>query len=210
MWACTDPSCTEIQDGKSETRRVGRMYSEPVGRCLCGSRVLELLYCQNCGDVFLGGYVPAGSTQQPGKAVTLLADLSDIQHLPDHVGLERTANNYLLYWPQKRKPDLEALEWNADKNKVKYAFLRSILRPETGELRPTSGDGHTGWTFRVTTPAGKRNAEQLSPFPTRCPNCSDDWEIRHTAEGPVRSDDKNAKDHPFAQCALVSKKSIRY
>ncbi|MFB9166537.1 DEAD/DEAH box helicase [Arthrobacter psychrochitiniphilus] len=197
MWACTDPSCPEIQEEKSETRRVGRLYSEPVGRCLCGSRVLELLYCQNCGDVFLGGYVPSGSTQQPGKAVTLLADLSDIQHLPDHVGLERTANNYLLYWPQKRSPDLEALEWNADKNKVKYAFRRSILRPETGELRPTNGDGYTGWTFQVTSPAGKRNVEQLSAFPTRCPNCSDDWEIRHTAEGPVRSDDKKRQRSPI-------------
>lgn len=206
MWACTDPACPEVPEGGSQTRPVGRLYSEPVSRCLCGSRVLEFLYCQNCGDVFLGGYVPAGSTQPPGKPVTLLADLSDIEHLPDQVGLERTANNYLLYWPQKQNPDLEDREWSADGNKVEYAFRRSILRPETGELRPTGSNDHTGWTFQVATPAGKRgqnsgvfkrNPEQLSPFPTRCPNCADDWEITHTADGVVPAADKKRQRSPI-------------
>ncbi|MHA7286575.1 DEAD/DEAH box helicase [Arthrobacter sp. MDT3-44] len=205
MWACTDPACPEVQESGTLTRPVGRLYSEPVSRCLCGSRVLEFLYCQNCGDVFLGGYTPSGSTQLPGK-VTLLADLSDIEHLPDQVGLERTANNYLLYWPHKERPDLDDLEWKVDGKKVEYAFRRSVLRPETGELRPTESDDHTGWTFHVVAPTGKRgpntgvpkrDPEQLSPFPTRCPNCADDWEITHTADGAVSAADKKRQRSPI-------------
>lgn len=207
MWACTDPNCPEVAPEFSEPRSVGRLYSEPVSRCLCGSRVLEFLYCQNCGDTFLGGYTPTGATQRPGVANTLLADLSDLEHLPDQVSLDRTANNYVLYWPQKRTPDLDNLQWKKDGGKVSYAFRRSILRPETGELRPTQGDDHTGWTFHVEAARGgaanplgqgyRRDPEQLSPFPTRCPNCADDWEITHTAEGVVAADDKKRQRSPI-------------
>ncbi len=206
MWACTDAACPQVDQGGSDTRPVGRLYSEPVSRCLCGSRVLEFLYCQNCGDIFLGGYVPAGSTQQPGPK-TLLADLSGLENLPDQVSLERTANNYLLYWPQKKRPDLDDLEWNADRGNVKYSFRRSTLLPETGELRPTQNDDYTGWTFHAeATRTGqrgqnpesfRRHPEQLSPFPTRCPNCSDDWEITRTAEGMVPTDDKKRQRSPI-------------
>ncbi|MCX2746283.1 DEAD/DEAH box helicase [Arthrobacter sp. MI7-26] len=206
MWACTDAGCPEADQEASPTRPIGRLYAEPVSRCLCGSRVLELLYCQNCGDVFLGGYVPTGSTQKPGQPSTLLADLSDLEHLPDQANLERTADNYLLYWPQKRRPDLDALEWNKDNGKVTYAFRRSHLQPLTGELRPTDNDDFTGWTFHVLTPqpgarsgagASRRDPQELSPFPTRCPNCSDDWEITHTKDGPVAAADKKRQRSPI-------------
>ena len=37
---------------------VGRIYERPRTTCRdCGSRVLELLYCYECGDVSLGGFV---------------------------------------------------------------------------------------------------------------------------------------------------------
>lgn len=205
MWACTDPACPEVPGTKDESRTIGRLYAEPVNRCLCGSRVLEFHYCQNCGDVFLGGYVPAGSTQQAGKPNTLLADLSDVERLPDQIGLDRTANNYLIYWPRTESPDLDSLEWNRPKIGTTYAFRKSILRPETGELRPTQKEDHTGWTFRVTvqrpgprsSEASSFGPEKLSPFPTQCPSCADDWEITHTAEGPVPATDKKRQRSPI-------------
>ncbi|WP_336705559.1 DEAD/DEAH box helicase [Micrococcus terreus] len=201
MWACTDPDCPEVSSQPTTDRRIGRLYAEPVSRCTCGSRVLELLYCQNCGDVFLGGYVPAGATQKP-QANILLPNLSDLQHLPDQTTLERTANNYVLYWPQTRQPDLEELEWQVDKKRVSYAFRRSRLQPLTGEIRPTADDDYTGWTFHVETAPGRagtpgRSPEGLSPFPTRCPNCSDDWEITHTKDGPVPPTDKKRQRSPI-------------
>lgn len=39
-------------------RKIGRLYNTPLSACAsCGSRVLELLYCYECGDVSLGGFI---------------------------------------------------------------------------------------------------------------------------------------------------------
>ena len=56
LWACTDPNCTEMHKHKFNGRTIGRMYKRPRSFCDCGKKVLELLVCENCGEVFLGGY----------------------------------------------------------------------------------------------------------------------------------------------------------
>ena len=57
MWACCDPSCEAVDERyRSEARRVGKLYSQPQFRCACGARILELLYCETCGELYLGGY----------------------------------------------------------------------------------------------------------------------------------------------------------
>ena len=55
LWACSNQDCSEVIP--SEGRRVGRLYDTPRSTCSCGARVLELLYCYECGDTSLGGYV---------------------------------------------------------------------------------------------------------------------------------------------------------
>ena len=66
-------------------RTVGRLFVEPTTRCTCGARVLEMLYCQTCGDVFLGGFTPDLATQRPLVDALLLADIPDLARLPDQV-----------------------------------------------------------------------------------------------------------------------------
>ena len=57
LWACCNPDCSEIADEyRSGARQVGRLYATPRVQCACGSRVLELLYCYECGEPFLGGF----------------------------------------------------------------------------------------------------------------------------------------------------------
>lgn len=56
LWACTDPNCTEIHQHNFDGRAIGRLYKRPRSFCNCGKKVLELLVCENCGEVFLGGY----------------------------------------------------------------------------------------------------------------------------------------------------------
>ena len=186
VWACTDPSCPNIPGGTYEGRTVGRLFAEPATRCEpnCGSRVLELHYCQNCGDVFLGGFVTAGLTQPfPPEGVALLADVPDLAKLPDQVQLERRAWNYLVYWPRpvKSLTELDSTDWDAGSEGVDYAFRPSVLDPARGWLRRAKGE-HTGWAFHVTSPRVKDGFQQdprtLEPFPTKCPACGDDWEIK--------------------------------
>jgi len=184
IWACTDPGRHPEFKDKLESRRVGPLSAEPITRCTCGARALELLYCQNCGDVLLGGFVPAGSTQQDKVQALMLADVPELAKIPDRVSLERTANNYLVFWPRLTRPEVDDLDWTRDNGNVKYEFRRSRINPSNGEVRnsPQNAD-HTGWTFHAVAKKDrkgkpKRDPESLSPFPTQCPGCGDDWEIK--------------------------------
>lgn len=189
VWACTDPGC-DVVTPAHEGRTVGRLYSEPATRCECGARVLELLYCQNCGDVMLGGFVAEGVTQRNRIKALMLADIPEISRLPDQVRLDRTAGNYLMYWPRAQNPEVDDLQWTADSQKVRYAFERSVLDPASGKLESAKqGQQHTGWSFHVRA-GSMRGAEardpfSLQPFPTVCPNCGDDWEIKYGKGGKL-------------------------
>ncbi|MGI5499359.1 DEAD/DEAH box helicase [Lentzea sp. CA-135723] len=202
MWACTDSRCPDVPGGAYPDRTVGRLFSEPVSRCSCGARVLELLYCQNCGDVLLGGFAPSGATQRSSVDTMLLADIPELAKLPDQVKLDRTAANYLVYWPRAAAAltQLDDIKWAAEKNAVSYAFRRSVLDPQKGELR-NDPDGFTGWSFHVTASRSKAgsariNPEALSPYPTRCPSCGDDWEIKY-GPGPLPLTDRRRQRSPI-------------
>lgn len=188
IWACTAPGRHDDLANGDGTRSVGKLFDEPVTRCTCGARVLELLYCQNCGDALLGGFVPSGATQGTDLCTIMLADVPELAKLPDQVSLERTADNYIVYWPRTTQPELDELAWNADGGNVNYEFRPSVFNPGNGEIKSArQGKQHTGWTFRARSKADKsgkpkRDPKTLSPFPTQCPNCGDDWEIKF-AEG---------------------------
>lgn len=188
MWACCDPDCRDA-DKSAGPRTVGRLFSEPSTRCSCGARVLELLYCQNCGDVFLGGYTPEGQAQAKRFDSLLLADLPELGKLPDQARSERTAGNYVVYWPNPTTSldALDSREWTRDNQRVHYQFRRSLLVAAAGRVRNTApNEEHSGWTFHafVSPPARSlRDPATISPFPTQCPACGDDWEIQYGRGG---------------------------
>ncbi|MFI9807449.1 DEAD/DEAH box helicase [Streptomyces sp. NPDC052301] len=189
VWACSDPQCPDAPRPEGMERTVGKLYSRPTPRCSCDARVLELLYCQNCGDVFLGGYAPTSAFRNAAKGLPfeagLLADLPDLDSLPDAAALGPSAANYIVYWPRKEDPALEKLEWDANSDKgtlsADFEFKRSQYDPRTGILR--NQRDHTGWSFHTSVPQPKKGrprlkAEDLPAAPTQCPNCGDDWELK--------------------------------
>ncbi|MGP3735642.1 DEAD/DEAH box helicase [Streptomyces sp. GDS52] len=187
VWACSDPECPEAQRAEGQDRTVGKLYSRPTSRCGCGARVLELLYCQNCGDVFLGGYAPESAFKKTKGAFEagLLADLPDLDSLPDAASLGPSAANYIVYWPRRDSPAINSLSWSPTSDKgalsAGFEFKRSKYDPRTGMLR--NHRDYTGWSFHVTVPQSKRGNNRLTPenlpaAPTQCPSCGDDWEVR--------------------------------
>ncbi|MGC4154861.1 MAG: DEAD/DEAH box helicase [Propionicimonas sp.] len=186
VWACTNPVCPGVDHAEGQQRRIGKLFSEPVTRCDhpgCGARVLELLYCQNCGDVMLGGFTPDGAPQNNRVDTLLLADVPELAKLPDQVSLNRTAANYLVYWPsaQRELDALDSNDWTRDNGRVLYEFRPSELTPARGGIRNVQLGSHTGWTFHAVVPARHREQrppDTILPFPTQCPACGDDWEIQ--------------------------------
>ena len=58
IWACIDADCNEVNsDFKSDSRMVGKLYTQPRIKCLCGSAVLNLHYCEKCSETAFGGWV---------------------------------------------------------------------------------------------------------------------------------------------------------
>ena len=205
MWACCDPSCSAVTDPQA-ARTVGKLYAEPATRCECGARVLELLYCQNCGDVLLGGFAPEGELQKQAVKTMLLADVPELAKLPDQVTLQRTPDNYLVYWPRPKTTltNLDSATWNRDNSAVSYAFRPSKLNPASGEISNIA-EGFTGWSFHAriarnnATGELRRAPETVSPFPTQCPNCGDDWEIQYGRNGRLPATDPATQRSPIRQ-----------
>lgn len=57
LWACSSHNCKDVSPiYQFEARTIGKLYKRPRNVCSCGMKVLELLVCENCGEVFFGGF----------------------------------------------------------------------------------------------------------------------------------------------------------
>ncbi|CCH89535.1 DEAD/DEAH box helicase [Modestobacter italicus] len=190
LWACADPACalvsTREQDDKAPRQRpIGRLYAQPRYRCDCGARVLELLYCQTCGELFLGGYRSPVADQSQ----YLVSTVTDLEELPERAALARNAANYTLFWPTS-DPTQKPLTSKWTRTPYEMGMARRHLNVHTGEVAaPEPGSSGNGWGYYVT--AGKNgDPSRLPAFPNKCPHCGDDRELKLNwlkAEDPKRN-----------------------
>lgn len=174
MWACCDPECSAVSQppyGDPSFARtiaaVGKLYARPRLSCICGARVLELLYCQSCGEVFLGGYGLGGSTINRDH---LLSSLADLDGLPDRAITQRTAQNYRIYWPtgsSGRAPVRNSRSWAP----AEFSYKRAALVPDTGMVQATTPS--TGYMSFVKT-ADPDELKRIQGIPFFCPGCDDE------------------------------------
>lgn len=79
LWACSNPNCTEVDvKYKYEGRNIGKLYKRPQSKCTCGSVVLELLNCRQCGEVYLNTWVKKNEVKLCGKGKLLQNPSLDI------------------------------------------------------------------------------------------------------------------------------------
>ncbi|MFM9453399.1 DEAD/DEAH box helicase [Streptomyces europaeiscabiei] len=191
IWACSDPECPDVPVEKEQGRRVGRLFREPTSRCTCGARVLELLYCQNCGDVMLGGYTAPSLLGKDSFRGALHTDYPEFDQLPDMATGAPNAGNYVVYWPSGKPLGLDKADWEVSRLNqgptATFEFRASKYHPGTGRLANDKADP-TGWSFHVIPDRGKDgkpllDLRSMRAFPTRCPACGDDWETRRGRDG---------------------------
>lgn len=176
IWACSNPEC---RPGHASGRRnIGALYEQPRYRCdECGARVLELLYCETCGDVFLGGYF---TKEAEAPAYQLFPDSPDLDGIPDRARLGKDPTTYLLYWPQTEDPAVpysHGPHWN--RGGYHFTFKRAKYEPMQGRAQ-NQRQHATGWTFHVSVKQGVDPdtvaREKVNPLPIFCPSCGDDSE----------------------------------
>ncbi len=175
LWACSDPSCSAVEP-VLRRRRIGRLYSTPRAACTCGSRVLELLYCFECGDISLGGYVVKDVDAGVRLLGTTAVTPGERRAAPV---FKRTLNEYAWYWPfpegwegslesWKRSVPKKALAPSEDAGPVEVtlSFAPASLDPHLGLLQqdgpPTGLVLVSSHSSKVTVPA----------LPEVCPRCS--------------------------------------
>lgn len=164
IWACCNPSCTYVSERwRYSGRKVGRLFGRPAIACHCGGRVLELLYCYDCGDVSLGGW----RLDELGGGV-LLGSLPTSPAVEASTPVaQRRRDQYTWYWPGQRPV---AQPWTHTIRGTTYSLqlIPAALHPQMGYLEPSASDT-TGWMLQVTPPPAADL--RLPALPEKCPRC---------------------------------------
>jgi ATP-dependent helicase YprA (DUF1998 family) len=168
LWACSNRDCDQVEaEYRSQTRSIGRLYYQPELNCKCGGRILELLYCQACGEQFLGGYRRESDSQSTRDFVVPF--LADLARLPDRANAERTAANYRVYWPRRPNERQPARRSPRKWGPIALHLVPARYEPHTGLLRHTADA--SGWVVDIRGSVDERKRANGLPF--FCPACND-------------------------------------
>ena len=171
MWACSNADCSEVDaKHRSATRKTGKIFRVPRLACACGSRVLELLYCYDCGEPFLGGYADklvSGDSAwylNPGPAAMPASEVEPVNR--------RRFGEYMWYWPGGVAPTTR--QWTHEHTTggvVTLSFSPAVLMDRLGLLqRAAVRQRPTGAMFSVTGDPRDPGA-RIPALPERCPRC---------------------------------------
>ena len=162
LWACSNSKCQQRND---ETL-IGKLFANRRVLCdECGSRVLELLTCETCGDLFLGGYKQPITNDIPGWYLS--GDYQKLSELPEKGIRDRNYETYAIFWQKKQIPE-PGRPWI--KNGINRRWAPALFNPADGKLIPDSAD-FNGYYYKIDDPD-----DMCSEIPKYCPNCGDAWE----------------------------------
>lgn len=87
VWACADPKCTEKQHNApnllDDAWVFGNIYLSPRLHCDCGSPVFELIFCDDCGEVYL-------NAQENGQDITPYENKTEIDEFELETDIDDT------------------------------------------------------------------------------------------------------------------------
>ena len=146
MWVCANPDCDEqghrtvlsVHDGGAGTLGpVGALHTQHRITCSCGGRVLDLLVCEVCGEVLLGGY--RGKADLDGQSVEILtADMPNLADMPSRVPQDRKYGQYAVFWPLAQDEiDGEPEDVEFTQNRIERRWISANLSVKSGRLTRT-------------------------------------------------------------------------
>jgi DEAD/DEAH box helicase domain-containing protein len=157
-------------------------------------RLFEVLYCECCGEIFVGGMRRQRGTSQ----FELLPTEGDLDALPDSASSQRfeelSFDQYCVFWPTVRTEQPAV----ADTVQTPESWFAASLDPVTGVVRPLSrtraiSDDHSrGWLFAREPRKDKHkrnNQARGTNAPYACPACETDYSPRRVEKSrlsPIR------------------------
>lgn len=196
LWGCTEPGCSCEPDASADGRTAGQLFTD--SRILCMNpenkhRVLELLYCEQCGTTFFGGSrMPIAD----GGGWELLTADPDIEGIPDRRATRlverRSYAEFAVFWPRgdtDLNPDVR--RWKqpfVDGKPVDARWSAAALNTLSGRLELGNGNGQSSWVrgylFQLTSMGA--DPDRVPALPATCPRCASDYRWRKFRRSPVR------------------------
>jgi DEAD/DEAH box helicase domain-containing protein len=200
LWACASPACAGDMD---PSRPVGKLFNDTRIQCESHHRVYDLLYCEQCGTVFLAG---SRMPKQSGSSFELLAVDPALEGVPDRQTErfieKRHHAEYAVFWPVGKSTwDEDAVTWkqhplrepsNGKAVKIKANWSPAVLDAKTGmismEVNKAQCDKDlnryiVGRVYRLGAGPEHRH---YSALPHVCISCGSDYERRKTRKSPLR------------------------
>ena len=159
-------------------------------------RVLEMLYCDQCGTVFWGGSRMDSLDDTEHGQLEMLAVTPDIEGIPDkqvnRLLEKRTYDEFAVFWPSEEPPVSNEQGWNQCQSanpdaKVKAYWKPAFFNNKTGRVafRPSRSakfSDHDTWVkgclFRLNVSHAPDNRDAMSAYsalPSVCPSCGTDY-----------------------------------
>jgi len=202
LWACTMPGCGCSAQHLDGTRPAGKLY--PRSSILCDNpdhkhRVLELLYCEQCGTIFFGG---SRLRFADGNGLEMLSNDPDIEGLPDKQTARfvdrRLYREFAVFWPAgARDVHDEAGRWRqpavggeerataAWRPRFLHAVSGRVTQEAEGAIAP-EGPSIPGYLFVAPHIDASADAEDCLALPACCPGCAANYSKRMYRTSPVR------------------------
>ncbi len=197
LWVCSNPNCDiAIANRGTQSEQnipVGTLHAIHRLACSCGGRVLDLIVCEVCGDVFLGGFRGG----QPGQFEILTADQPDLEKMPDRVSITQRYGQYAVFWPLNEmspwttEPEdceytIQSKIKTKNQKRVTRRWVKAKLNVFSGQLQQNTispkEDEIAGWVHVV---AGNNLDEPAMPH--KCPRCDADYTRRRRFPTPLRN-----------------------
>lgn len=197
LWACTRPGC-RAHGAVDPARTSGQLFTD--SRILCSNnperhRVLELLYCDQCGTTLFGG---SRMDVADGGGWELLTTDPDIEGIPDRQAARfverRTYRDFAVFWPGAAAAFQGTSAWrqptfsgDAPEGRWRAASLNTLSgRVELGAPGRALPDGPwvRGYLFVV---ADVDDGGRIRALPAICPRCEADYSRRiRLSRSPIR------------------------
>ena len=166
-------------------------------------KVLELLRCECCGSLFIGG----NKRIKDANSFYLTLNYPELTEIPNRTPTPMVQNkrysDYAVFWPEEdadesgRIADFVPIGADGAYSETATGFhaewKRAYLNPVDGEVQIQVGpvNQYPGWikgyTYVLRQNRQNANEKEVMALPCLCPNCNKDYRLRKYTKSPIRS-----------------------
>ena len=171
----------------------GLSHARPESGANRGRRLFELLYCEACGDLLIGGQ--RGERTFTARATELLPSSGNLENLPEGAANEyydtMKLEEFAVFWPRRRVPLMPERDYDDWQLAHLDPHSGVVFVESTGEIP----EGHVGGYLYYQKESAVRNGKgritgPRSAQPFCCPKCGTDYSRRpstNRSRSPIRA-----------------------